>query len=114
VRDGLSVSLRFSLRQHSRPQQGRVAAVVRVLDFENAIAGDPLLDLAKAVYYFTPEDEAKRVALFTGYGPIERGDLQDTLALYHCYRTIELWSWFAQIGNHQPLAKLTRALEQFR
>jgi hygromycin-B 7''-O-kinase len=24
-----------------------------------------------------------------------------------------LWCWFAQIGNHQPLAKLTRALEQF-
>jgi hypothetical protein len=61
-----------------------------VLDFENVIAGDPLLDLAKAVYYFTPEDEAKRVALFAGYGPIKRGDLQDTLAFFHCHCTLVL------------------------
>src|SRR4029453_1899189 len=27
-----------------------------IVDFENAIAGDPLMDIAKALYYFTPQD----------------------------------------------------------
>jgi len=81
-----------------------------VLDFEGAIAGDPLMDIAKALYYFTPEDEPKKVALLAAYGALDRGDWQETLDLYRLYATLELWCWMAQIGNREPLASLAEDL----
>jgi len=81
-----------------------------VLDFEGAIAGDPLMDVAKALYYFTPEDEPMKVALLAGYGALDRGDWQETLDLYRLYATLELWCWMAQIGNREPLASLAEDL----
>ena len=79
-----------------------------VLDFEGALAGDPLMDVAKALYYLC--DETKR-ALLRGYGAIERDDWRQTLDLYHLYFVLELWCWMAQIGNKQPLDKLAAELE---
>ena len=81
-----------------------------ILDFESAIAGDPLMDIAKAFYYFTPADEPKKAGLLAGYGAIERGDWQQTLDLYRLYATLELWCWMAQIGNRKPLARLAEDL----
>jgi aminoglycoside phosphotransferase (APT) family kinase protein len=81
-----------------------------ILDFESAIAGDPLMDIAKAFYYFTPDDEPKKAGLLAGYGAIERGDRQETLDLYRLYATLELWCWMAQIGNRKPLARLAEDL----
>jgi aminoglycoside phosphotransferase (APT) family kinase protein len=84
-----------------------------ILDFENAIACDPLMDVAQACYYFTLDDETKQAALFAGYGPIDRASLQDTLALYRLYCIFDLWCWFAQTGNHERLPRLARDLERF-
>jgi aminoglycoside phosphotransferase (APT) family kinase protein len=81
-----------------------------ILDFESAIAGDPLMDIAKALYYFTPEDEPKKAGLLAGYGAIDRGDWQETLDLYRLYATLELWCWMAEIGNREPLARLAEEL----
>jgi aminoglycoside phosphotransferase (APT) family kinase protein len=81
-----------------------------ILDFESAIAGDPLMDIAKALYYFTPEDEPKKAALLAGYGALDRGDWQETLDLYRLYATLELWCWMEQIGNREPLASLAEDL----
>jgi aminoglycoside phosphotransferase (APT) family kinase protein len=81
-----------------------------VVDFESAIAGDPLMDIAKALYYFTVKDEPKKAGLLAGYGAIERGDWQETLSLYRLYSTLELWCWMAQIGNREPLAGLAEDL----
>ena len=81
-----------------------------VLDFESAIAGDPLMDIAKALYYFTPADEPKKAALLAGYGALDRRDWQETLDLYRLYATLELWCWMAQIGNREPLASLAEDL----
>ena len=81
-----------------------------VLDFESAIAGDPLMDIAKAIYYFTSEDEPKRAGLLAGYGEINRGEWQETLDLYRLYATLELWCWMAQIGDRGPLARLAEEL----
>ena len=83
-----------------------------VLDFESAIAGDPLMDIAKALYYFTPQDEPKKTGLLAGYGALDRGDWQETLDLYRLYATLELWCWMAQIGNREPLARLADELER--
>ena len=79
-----------------------------VLDFEGALAGDPLMDVAKALYYLG--DKPKR-ALLDGYGDMEREHWAETLDLYHLYFVLELWCWMAQIGNTQSLDKLASDLE---
>lgn len=79
-----------------------------IVDFENATSGDPLMDIAKAIYYFTPEDAPKRDGLLAGYGEIERPDWRETLDLYRVYCTLELWCWMAQIGKREALARLFR------
>ncbi|HEY4169391.1 MAG TPA: aminoglycoside phosphotransferase family protein, partial [Reyranella sp.] len=41
-----------------------------IVDLENAIAGDPLMDLAKTIAYSVRDDATKRAGLLEGYGPI--------------------------------------------
>ncbi|NLS73327.1 aminoglycoside phosphotransferase family protein [Bradyrhizobium brasilense] len=82
-----------------------------IVDFENATAGDPLMDIAKALYYFTPRDAPKRDGLLAGHGTSDRPDWEATIALYRLACTLELWCWFAQIGRIDALPALTRELE---
>lgn len=79
-----------------------------VVDFEGALAGDPLMDVAKALYYL---DEECRRALLEGYGRLERERGSETLDLYHLYFVLELWCWMAQLGKREPLDKLAMELE---
>lgn len=96
-----------------RRSGGRVQ-VAGLVDLENALAGDPLLDLAKATLdQDINEDPSKRADLLTGYGPIDRDDWQGTLTLYRMYCVLEFWCWLAQIGNHTLLATIGRQLEGF-
>jgi hygromycin-B 7''-O-kinase len=81
-----------------------------VLDFEGALAGDPLMDVAKAAYYL--RDDARR-ALLDGYGDLGRASGPEVLRLYHLYFVLELWCWMAQIGNPAPLEKLARELDSY-
>jgi aminoglycoside phosphotransferase (APT) family kinase protein len=77
-----------------------------VLDFEGALAGDPLMDIAKACYYLG--EDAKR-AVLRGYGDTGRELWSESLDLYH----LELWCWMAEIGNRKPLATLESDLERY-
>lgn len=81
-----------------------------VLDFEGALAGDPLMDLAKALFYLNAED---RNALLYGYGDTGRRQWREMLAFYHLYFVLELWCWMAQIGNQEPLGRLAGDLERY-
>ncbi|MGY3610032.1 MULTISPECIES: phosphotransferase family protein [unclassified Bradyrhizobium] len=81
-----------------------------VLDFEGALAGDPLMDVAKALYYL---DAEARSALLDGYGVMDRKHWLLTLDLYHLYFVLELWCWMAQIGNRQPLDQLALDLDRY-
>ncbi|RDI67279.1 phosphotransferase family protein [Nocardia pseudobrasiliensis] len=72
------------------------------IDVENAIAADPLIDLAKTDYYAIQGNADKRTGLFDGYGPLP-DDWPDRFALYRLYHALELWDWFASIGNMSPL-----------
>ncbi|WP_245312834.1 phosphotransferase family protein [Bradyrhizobium macuxiense] len=83
-----------------------------IVDFENATAGDPLMDIAKALYYFTPKDLPKREGLLEGHGTRDRPDWQATIELYRLACTLELWCWMAQIGRADALPELTGALEE--
>jgi Ser/Thr protein kinase RdoA (MazF antagonist) len=87
-------------------RDGHIAALV---DFQNAVAGDPLLDLAKCAYY-TRRDRGTVVrALAAGYGPL-RARWRDALDLYVLYHQLELWGWFARIGTREPLGAIEREL----
>jgi aminoglycoside phosphotransferase (APT) family kinase protein len=80
-----------------------------VLDFEGTLSGDPLMDVAKAIYYL-PEET--RRAVIEGYGDTSRRHWRQTLDLYHLYFVLELWCWMAQIGNLKAIDGLTADLER--
>jgi aminoglycoside phosphotransferase (APT) family kinase protein len=84
-----------------------------IIDLENAIAGDPLMDLAKTLAYSVRDDETKRAGLFYGYGSIERPDWQETLRLYKFYGAIELWAWWVQIGDAARAEGIVAELESY-
>ena len=81
--------------------------VTGLIDVENAVAADPLLDLAKTDYYSIRGDLTKGDALLRGYGPLP-DDAEDRLALYRLYHALELWDWFASIGEKQPLVDIAQ------
>ncbi|MFB8235661.1 phosphotransferase family protein [Kitasatospora purpeofusca] len=80
----------------------RATAVTGIIDVENAIAADPLLDLAKTDYYALGRSEPERHALLDGYGPLPT-DAAERLDLYRLYHALELWDWFRSIGTLGPL-----------
>lgn len=83
-----------------------------VLDVENAVAGDPLLDVAKTDYYAVRGDPVKRQALLDGYGPL-RARGEEAMRLYRLYHALELWVWFASNGNEAPLAGIAEDIRTF-
>jgi aminoglycoside phosphotransferase (APT) family kinase protein len=76
-----------------------------IIDVENAIAADPLIDLAKAQYYSIKDDDSKLEGLLTGYGELPAGWKQRTTT-YRLYHALELWDWFKLIGVTDPLESI--------
>ncbi len=73
-----------------------------LIDFENAVAGDPLFDLAKALDYTAHECAAGRAPLAEGYGPLDRPGAAEALRLYRIFHKLELLNWFKAIGDAGP------------
>jgi hygromycin-B 7''-O-kinase len=86
-------------------------SVTAWFDFENALAGDPLLDLAKTVAYSPRDRSAVTDALADGYGALPSG-WRDALALYGLYHVLELWTWFASLGEREHLDGLAQSLAE--
>jgi aminoglycoside phosphotransferase (APT) family kinase protein len=78
-----------------------------LLDFENVLAGDPVLDLAKAHCYARRRSDATLGALADGYGSL-RDDWRAALDLYVVYHWVELWDWFATLGQVEPRAGIAK------
>ena len=72
------------------------------IDVENAIAADPLMDLAKTECYSIRGDLDKRAGLIEGYGELP-ADWCERTTLYRLYHSLELWDWFKSIGTVDPL-----------
>jgi aminoglycoside phosphotransferase (APT) family kinase protein len=79
--------------------------VTGFVDVENAVAADPLLDLAKTDYYAIRGDPARRAGFLDGYGRLPP-DWAERLSVYRLYHALELWDWFAMLGNTPPLASI--------
>jgi aminoglycoside phosphotransferase (APT) family kinase protein len=77
--------------------------ITGLIDVENAIAGDPLIDLAKTDHYSFGRGESERTALLEGYGALP-DDGPERIDLYRLYHALELWDWFASIGTTEHLA----------
>ena len=80
-----------------------------MLDFENVLAGDPLLDLAKAHCYSPRRNETLLAALVEGYGDL-RSDWREALDLYVLYHWLELWDWLASLGQTEALDGLAEEM----
>jgi aminoglycoside phosphotransferase (APT) family kinase protein len=74
-----------------------------VVDVENAIAGDPLIDIAKTLLYSVGGSRVRREGLLTGYGPIARSEWEQTSDLYRLYHALEWWDWVALTSAERPL-----------
>ena len=68
-----------------------------LIDVENAMAGDPMVDLSKTHSYSIRENRVKLDALFEGYGevPVEWERRSPLFQLIHGF---ELWGWFHSVG----------------
>jgi len=86
--------------------------VTGIVDVENAVSADPLLDIAKTDYYAVRTDEAKREGFLAGYGRLPPS-WRERVRLYRLYHALELWDWFAAIGNTAALVHLTDDLRRF-
>jgi hygromycin-B 7''-O-kinase len=85
--------------------------VTGFIDVENAVAADPLVDLAKTDSYSVRGDPDKLAGLLDGYG--YPGDaFEERLALYRLYHALELWDWFASLGQTAPLDSLARDMRR--
>jgi aminoglycoside phosphotransferase (APT) family kinase protein len=102
---------------HNDFHEGNVLAdpetwrVTGFIDVENAIAADPLLDLAKTMSYSIRGDARKLQGLVEGYGELPE-DWRERTTLYRLYHSLELWDWFASIGNVDPLDSIADDLAE--
>ena len=46
-----------------------------------------------------------------GYGPL-RDDWREAMRLYALYHALELWDWFAALGNEAPLPRIAADLKR--
>jgi hygromycin-B 7''-O-kinase len=76
--------------------------VTGFIDVENAIAADPLIDLAKTESYSIRGNADKLAGLIDGYGELPP-DWRDRTMLYRLYHSLELWDWFKSIDNTEYL-----------
>ena len=70
-----------------------------LIDFGNALAGDPLADLAKALFCCAHEDPRSTGPLREGYGPIDRPEAEEALWLYTLYHRLTMWTFLTRLGD---------------
>jgi aminoglycoside phosphotransferase (APT) family kinase protein len=93
---------------HDDFQQGNVLAaqvegeglrLTGLIDFGNARAGDPLMDLAKALFCCTHEDPRSREPLLAGYGELNHPDPAEAIWLYTLFHRLIMWVHLTRLGD---------------
>ncbi|MDQ7909800.1 aminoglycoside phosphotransferase family protein [Phytohabitans sp. ZYX-F-186] len=72
------------------------------VDVENAVAADPLLDIARTDYFSIRDSAAKRDAFLRGYGPLPPG-WAERVAVYRLFHAVDHWNHSASAGNRAKL-----------
>jgi aminoglycoside phosphotransferase (APT) family kinase protein len=86
----------------AQPDEAGRWRVTGLVDYENAMAGDPLFDLAKAIDAMTHDDPAGREPLIEGYGAIDRPGWEDAILAYRIYHKLEFWNWLKGLKIEGP------------
>ncbi len=93
---------------HDDFQQGNVLAerlgggtlrLSGLIDFGNTRAGDPIMDLAKAMFCMRHEDPSSVAPLLEGYGDIDHPDVEGALWLYALFHRLGMWNWLTGLGG---------------
>lgn len=94
---------------HNDLQQGNVLAardtgagglrLTGLIDFANAGAGEPLMDLALALFCCTHEDPRSREPLLAGYGQIQHPESETALWLYMLYHRVVMWTHLKRLST---------------
>ena len=74
-------------------------ALTGLIDFANALAGDPFADLAKALFCCAHEDPRSVGPLREGCGPIDHPDPEEALWLYTLYHRLVMWAFLTGLGD---------------
>jgi Ser/Thr protein kinase RdoA (MazF antagonist) len=82
-----------------------------LIDFENALAADPLFDLAKTQNHARRGSAETLAALVEGYGPMP-ADWRKPFALYELFHALELRNWYSAGGAGSPLPALHRRMRR--
>ncbi len=90
---------------------GAAARFVGAIDLEEAFAGDPALDIVRAIHTAPFMPEALRTPLLEGYGepPAWFEEVYDP---YFIYWELELWNFFAAGGSRGPLRSIARRIAE--
>jgi aminoglycoside phosphotransferase (APT) family kinase protein len=80
--------------------------VTGYLDVENAVAADPLFDLARTDYHALQGHPARRAAFLRGYGPAAPG-WAARVAVYRLHHALEHWNWTAEHGRRDRLPAIS-------
>ena len=116
-RQGLFAASQSAVLCHNDFHEGNVLVdpetwrVTGFIDVENAIAADPLIDLAKTASYSIRGNAEKLAGLVEGYGALP-DDWEDRIRLYRVYHSLELWDWFASIGETTHLDSIAAELAE--
>ncbi|MEU3164926.1 amino acid adenylation domain-containing protein [Streptosporangium sp. NPDC006930] len=82
-----------------------------VIDMENALGGDPLMDLARTDYFAVRGDAERRRYLLEGYGDLP-DDWPERLAFYRLCHALEQWHWLATLGETAALPVIAEQLRE--
>lgn len=83
-----------------------------LIDVENAMAGDPMVDLSKTHSYSIGDNRVKLDGLFEGYGEVPT-EWERRFRLFQLIHSFELWDFFCGIGEKDkldPIAEEIRTL----
>lgn len=82
-----------------------------IIDVENAVAGDPMLDVAKTDYYAIQGHPAKQRGFSLGYGQLPT-NWRERVQIYRLYHALELWDWFASVGDSAALPPIAEDIRR--
>ncbi|MCP2336264.1 phosphotransferase family protein [Actinomadura rupiterrae] len=85
--------------------------VTGIIDMENAVAADPLLDLAKTDSYAPAHSRPHLDGLRNAYGD-QPPTWPEAFPLYRLHHALELWGWFATNNNKPPLESLANDMRE--
>ncbi|GAA2396879.1 aminoglycoside phosphotransferase family protein [Dactylosporangium salmoneum] len=90
--------------------EGDRCTLTGCIDVENAVAADPLLDIAKTEYYAIRGDDNRRDALLRGYGPLPTG-WPERVAVYRVLHAVDFWNHCAAAGRRAQLPAVAADIE---